>query len=132
MSAPAPSGLTCDFNNFLYSAVTDDPDQTVSVLSALARHNVDPWDEAAQLAQMPKKIAIARLTSMISSANMDLTTQSRAELNATRLVELLPRPSVLGIPRDSGVPSSRPGSYPLIIACIVVALLFVAFVLFGN
>src|SRR5277367_5066709 len=94
MSAGAHSGLSAEFDSFLYSAINDDTNQVpVSGLSVLARQDMDPWHEAAQLAQMPKAIAIARLASMISSANLDLAAQSSIEIIATRLIELLPRPS---------------------------------------
>jgi hypothetical protein len=39
---------------------------SLSVLSALARLDVDPWLEAASLAQAPKYVAIERMTLLIS------------------------------------------------------------------
>jgi hypothetical protein len=133
MTAGMRSGLSSEFNNFLYSAVNDDSDpMPVSVLSALARHNIDPWHEAAQLAQMPKRVAIARLAALISSVRSDLTPQPRAELVATRLIGLLPTPSVLGMPRLIGIPASGPGHRLSLIAGIAVGVLLLALIVFSN
>lgn len=46
-------GLTTQFDSFLFAPVCDDPNGLqISVLSALARINRDPWKEAARLAAM--------------------------------------------------------------------------------
>jgi hypothetical protein len=39
---------------------------TLSVLSALARLNVDPWAEAARLSALPKYMAAQRLASLFA------------------------------------------------------------------
>lgn len=128
------SSLNRAFNDFLYSPVCDDPDQTpVSVLSALARNDIDPWEEAAQLAQMPKSSAIARLTTMISAASSDVKVQSRAKLTATRLVELLPNPPLLGVPLPEGIEFPKlPYDRLKIIALMTVAVVLIALAVFGT
>jgi hypothetical protein len=134
MSAGVHSQVSGAFNNFLYSPVGDEADHMpVSVLSALARRDIDPWDEAAQLARMPKSVAIARLTSMISTPGLDLSAQSRAELVATRLIELLPKPPLLGIPGNTAISLPRlPGNYWKIIACLAVGIAFLLLMIFGG
>jgi hypothetical protein len=132
MSDSTLSGLSCEFNNFLYSAVSDDSDpMPVSVLSALARHNVDPWQEAAHLAQMPKRAAIARLASMILTVNSDPTPQRPVELIATRLIDLLPAPSILGMPRI-GILNRQPSHRWSLVAGIAVGMFLIALIVFGN
>jgi hypothetical protein len=43
-----------EFDDFLYAPIVEGGNGMVlSVLSALARVNVDPWDEAARLARLP-------------------------------------------------------------------------------
>ena len=129
-----PSNLNGAFNSFLYSPVCDDGDQApVSVLSALARHDIDPWDDAARLAQMPKPIAIARLTAIIGSMNDGQDKQARSALIAARLVELLPKPALLGVSREHAGIELPPFSpdYLKIIACIGVAVLFLVLLIFG-
>ena len=57
-----------EFDNFLFAAIGDDENGApLSVASALARLDVDPWREAVSLARMPRAIAAGRLTSLIAS-----------------------------------------------------------------
>ena len=52
------SNLNPSFDDFLFAPVCDEANgMQLSVLSALARSNVDPWEEAIRLAAMPKAIA---------------------------------------------------------------------------
>jgi hypothetical protein len=133
MSIGTLSGLSCEFNKFLYSPVSDDSDpMPVSVLSALARHNVDPWHEAAQLAQMPKRVAITRLASMIPPVKSDPAPQRRAELIATRLIELLPTPSVLGMPRLISLSASQSAQRLGLLAGIALGIFLLALMVLGD
>ena len=57
-----------EFDNFLFASIGDDRDGPVlSVVSVLARLDVDPWKEAIDLARMPKPLATDRLASLIAS-----------------------------------------------------------------
>ena len=48
------SSLASEFDNFLLAPIGDDNNgMQLSVLSALARLNVDPWEQAATLALLP-------------------------------------------------------------------------------
>jgi len=85
------SVLGSDFDGFLYAPLGEDRnDVPLSVLSALARLNIDPWQEAAELAQLPGETATQRLTSLIAA----LPDRSSALLDpgtiAARLIALLP------------------------------------------
>jgi hypothetical protein len=82
IASPSESGAA--FDNFLYAPV----DATLTVLSALARLNLDPWKEAAALARLPASAAEARLASLIATLP-DAALDSQAI--ATRLIALLPR-----------------------------------------
>ena len=63
----------------------------LSVLSALARLDLDPWQEAAKLAGLPGEAAVRRLTGLIAA----LPDGPSASLNpgtiAARLIAHLPR-----------------------------------------
>jgi hypothetical protein len=57
-----------EFDEFLGASISEDRNGTgLSVLSALARLDVDPWEEAASLAQMPRRAAAVRLTALIDA-----------------------------------------------------------------
>jgi hypothetical protein len=79
-----------EFNVFLFARVCEDRNDTpLSVLSALARLNLDPWQEAAELAQLPRESATQRLASSIA-ALADGPLPHLGHGIAARLIELLP------------------------------------------
>jgi hypothetical protein len=63
-----PALLGPEFDAFLFASVDPEGEgASLSVLSALARLDVDPWREAAELARMPREVANQRLTSLIAA-----------------------------------------------------------------
>ena len=64
---------------------------TLSVLSALVRSNVDPWQEATELARLPVKAATRRLVLLIAELPCGPSAPLVPEAIATRLIALLPR-----------------------------------------
>jgi len=88
--------LESAFNDFLFAPIGNDEDhRTLSVLSALTRAGLDPWQQAARLGRLPRAAAIETLMSIL--AGLPGRTCSVAETRdvASRLVALLPsRPSV--------------------------------------
>jgi hypothetical protein len=63
----------------------------LSVLSALARMDVDPWEEATRLAAMPTAIAERTLISTLDRVLGKNSNPSEMEVVAARLVQLLPQ-----------------------------------------
>lgn len=89
------NALGSEYETFLYAAIGESNDGTpLSVLTALARHNVDPWAEAAALAQLPKALAITRLTPAIAGV-ISHGVAADAAVNAARLIALLPQLNTL-------------------------------------
>jgi len=81
-----------EFDNFLFASIEDDRNgPLLSVVSALARLEVDPWKEAASLARLPREQAKQRLSSLIASLPKGATTGLSPEIIASRLVALLPQ-----------------------------------------
>lgn len=82
-----------DFEPFLHAAIgEDDNDDTrLSVLSALARLDIDPWEEAARLACLPRETATASLTSLIAALPYGRSAQLNPGRAAARLIARLPR-----------------------------------------
>ena len=63
----------------------------VSVLSGLARSDLDPWQEAAKLAQLPGEEATKELAALIVALPDGTASPSNSRTIAVRLVALLPR-----------------------------------------
>ena len=84
--------VSTEFNEFLYAPIGNEENKmALSVLSALARLNIDPWAEAARLAALPKDVAAQRLTSLIARLPRGRWAQSDCALIANRLIEFLPQ-----------------------------------------
>jgi hypothetical protein len=89
-AAPAPL-IGREFDSFLFASIGDDRHgQPLSVLSAIARSDVDPWEEAGALARMSKKKAKARLTAMIVALPGEPIAALPLDAIASDLVALLP------------------------------------------
>jgi hypothetical protein len=80
-----------EFDAFLFAHIGEEKNgMLLSVLSALARLDLDPWREAAELARMPQQIARQRLTSLIEALPNQAPTRPGPETVSTRLLALLP------------------------------------------
>jgi hypothetical protein len=84
------SALGNQFDDFLLASVRDERNGPLSVLSALARLDVDPWRTAATLAELPRASAVQRLASLFSGLPDQLADRDAI---AARLVALLPSPA---------------------------------------
>lgn len=81
-----------EFEDFLFAPIGAERNgMLLSVLSALARLDLDPWREAADLARMSKKMATERMTLLISTLPDRTSAQANPEAIAARLVALLPQ-----------------------------------------
>jgi hypothetical protein len=79
------------FDEFLCAPIGADQNGIgLSVLSALARLNVDPWQEATSLVLMPREAAVMRLTALIDALPNEGTIGIPTTI-AADLVALLPR-----------------------------------------
>jgi hypothetical protein len=94
---PAPR-LGSEFNAFLFSPIGDDRNgMPLSVVSLLARRDLDPWEEAASLAEMSTDAATRRLESLIQALPDQPLTLPDPGSVADRLIALLPRRTYLKI-----------------------------------
>ena len=79
------------FDAFLFAEVgVEDNGMSLSLLSALARLDLDPWHEAASLRRLTAGQASERLSSLLSSLPKTQVRDLRPETVA-RLVGLLPK-----------------------------------------
>ena len=92
ISSGSISVLGSEFDDFLFASIGDDRnDMPLSVLSALARLDIDPWQEADKLSQLPGETAIQRLASLIAALPDWPSMQLDPGTIAARLIGLLPR-----------------------------------------
>ena len=82
----------------------------LSVLSALARMNVDPWEEATRLAAMPKAIAEKTLLSILDLVSGRSWKSPEAAAVAARLVRLLPEPGEAAANVGTGTANAATGT----------------------
>jgi hypothetical protein len=100
-----------EFNAFLFAEIVEAPNgMPLSLISALARLDLDPWEEAARLSKLPRRAAALGLASILSRLPEADTATSPAARTPRELVELLPAfgPAASAPRRDgSGGPSVR-------------------------
>ena len=114
-STVAVLGRRTDLDPFLFAPIGEERNgMLLSVLSALARLDKDPWQEAATLNTLPVQDAAARLTSLLSGA-----ANPPEPTTIARLIALLPR-SLLheGKPRE--IAWGSPKSTPWVVAAYIV------------
>ena len=92
-----------EFDEFLGASIGEDRNGTgLSVLSALARLDVDPWKEATSLARMPSTAAVIRLTELIDALPHEPAIAIPSKMSAADLVALLPKGKTPNVrPSDS-------------------------------
>lgn len=80
-----------EFDPFLCAFIGADPNgKLLSVLSAFARTDIDPWQEAAYLARMPRESATTRLSEFIAALPDTPCANVPARTIAGQLIALLP------------------------------------------
>jgi hypothetical protein len=84
--------LAPEFDDFLFAPIGEEQNgMLLSVISALARLDLDPWQEAANLAKLPVTTAARRLASLIASLPGSPSTHLDPGTTAARLIAHLPR-----------------------------------------
>jgi len=123
------SVLAPEFDDFLFAPIGEERNgMLLSVISALARLNVDPWQEAANLAQLPGTTATRRLASLIASLPDRPSAKLDPATNAARLIARLPRRASFTAPavetlldaRLRSVVQSQPFRYAAFILMVLV------------
>ena len=121
-----------EFNDFLFAPIGEDKNgMLVSVLSGLARSDVDPWQEAAKLARLPGETATSELAALIGALPDRAASYPDPRTIAKRLIALLPHPlgtnggSQQGPPHSAlAVMNSRPWWIYVAIMCFVLGTQF--------
>ena len=83
--------LRPDLDDFLFAPMGEERDGIpLSVISALTRLGLDPWDEATRLSSLAKREAVDQLSPMIGRLAGTRWSSSEAREIAIGLIELLP------------------------------------------
>ena len=107
------TALKNDFDEFLHAPIgADASGMPMTMLSALARLDVDPWAEAASLARLPLESATQRLVSLLTTVPNWRVPQGDDAKIAALLIGLLHRsPSkpvhATAAPREPVAPRSK-------------------------
>jgi len=109
-----------EFDAFLFAPIGEEKNgMLLSVLSALARLDRDPWREAAELARMPREAAKQRLTSLMEALPDCPTTRPEPWAISTRLIALLPRGARSSIASSETFPGAgavlNPGTFVYVV-----------------
>jgi hypothetical protein len=92
-------GIGREFDPFLFASIGEDRHgQLLSVISALARSDLDPWLEAVGLARMSRDQATARLRGLIVALPGGPPSDRSVDAIAGELVRLLPRIDKFALP----------------------------------
>ena len=91
--------LGFEFDNFLFALVGEDRNgMPLSVVSVLARMELDPWAEAAGLADLPPETAARKLAGWLDALPDPTLRPASPDTRAARLIALLPRRKTLKSP----------------------------------
>ena len=130
MTSSALQPLGSDFDRFLYAPVgADRHGGLLSVISALARLGVDPWEQAAMLARLPLDSAARTLSVLLAKLPAGAVEPADCMPVAEHLVSLLPRAAPLRRPAPAFAaapelePNPRPWLTPLFFMLFVLLLL---------
>jgi hypothetical protein len=114
-----------EFDEFLCAPIGEDRNGTMlSVLSALARLDVDPWQEATSLARMPREAAVVRLNALIDALPHQPASALPSKTSAADLVALLPKGKTSNVrPPDSLFAATGLRQRPMLIALSAFAVM---------
>ena len=133
MSSVSHARLGSKFERFLYAPIGQDNNGIpLSVLSALARQDVDPWDEAARLALLPEEKAVTQLVSLLGAFPHAPLACPDPATTATRLITLLPRPRDQVHPSLNLFVEAVAEKHPTFVSNLLRALAYILLFLFST
>ena len=107
--------LRSDLNDFLFTPIADDPNgMHLTMLSALARSGVDPWEEAAGLRGLSRDEATRRLVLLLADVPNGPSPGDDTAVVAARLVEQLHATPKTPLKSISSAPSAGGQDPPLL------------------
>ncbi len=133
MSAVTTARLGREFDPFLYASVGDDNNgMPLTVLSALARMGVDPWEEASKLTQLPQESAVTQLASLLGALRHTPVGGLDPARVAAPLIALLPCPHTRAPAMLKAFAQAAPTEHPAAVSTLLIALTCVIFMLLSQ
>ena len=133
MSAVTTARVGREFEQFLYASVGDDNNgMPLTVLSALARMDVDPWEEASKLTKLPQESAVTRLAGLLGALRHACPVSVDPARIAVPLIALLPRPLGRAPLTLKALAQAAPTKHPVAVSTLLSGLTYLIFMLFGH
>jgi hypothetical protein len=133
MSAATTARLGREFDKFLYASVGDDNNgMPLTVLSALARMDVDPWEEASKLTQLPQESAVTQFASLLGALRNPPVAGLDPARIAAPLIALLPCPRDRAPPMLKAFAQAAPTKHPAAVSTLLTVLTYVIFMLVSQ
>jgi hypothetical protein len=118
--------LGSEFDRFLFAPIAQGSDgSTLTVVSALARSDVDPWQAAAELAHLPNEAAVRKLSTLIAALPEESSAPREAALRAARLIALLPRHEPVTTAAHQASGDSPSANHSRMLTSMIIYALFV-------
>jgi hypothetical protein len=118
------------FGEFLHASIHEEPGgMPLTVLSALARREIDAWEFAARLDVEPVQNQVREMSALIAALPLGIPPAEAPDHIVRRLIALLPgerrmAPSArLSVPGEAAQPAGMVGSLELIVGGVFFALL---------
>jgi hypothetical protein len=116
---------TIDFERFVYADVAIEPNgMELSVLSALSRYGLDPWQEAQRLAQLPRLAAVDGLAQILRAVPAVQALRLDVKVVADRLVALLPARRAVTAGQVPSKLNTTPVQIPRGLTLVMMAVIF--------
>lgn len=126
-------GIGREFEPFLFALIGEGQHgHPLSMISALAQSDIDPWLEATGLAKMSRELAKARLSRLIRALPDPLQSSRPIETIVEELVALLPRPqSFSASPASTLSTATAPAKVRLGVGLAVIAIMMALTLMFS-
>lgn len=125
--------MGAQFDRFLHEPIGEDSNGlALTVLSALARLNVDPWEEAAALSQLPGAAATRKLALLLATLPGRSGAGADSGSLAPRLISLLPGRVPRAAPTHPGVPPAGTSGRLSILNSVMFFLLIMLLMFTGE
>ena len=113
--------MGAQFDRFLQAPIGEDSNgMLLTVLSALARLDIDPWEEAAALSRLPGVAATRKLAQLLATLPGRSGIAADWGAIASRLISLLPARVQPGAPSRPGAPALGAAARPPMLTSLIV------------